>query len=258
MADRKDWQNPHLDGEPFLFPGNEIGVVLIHGYTATPAEMRRVGGYLAERGLTVLGPRLPGHGTTPADLAACRWQDWVGEVEAAYDTLRGRCRKVFVGGESLGGLLTLNLGATHPDVDGLIAFAPALYASNPLARFAGALQWLVKYLPKGYDPDGPQTVVDRRWQGYTVDVVPAVAELWRLQQRVIGLLPEIKAPLLIYQGQLDETIKPEGAQVVYDRVGSTDKELTWMARSTHCVALDVDWEASAEGTYRFIQRLAAG
>ena len=29
--------NPHLEGEPFFWPGGPDGVLLVHGYTATTA-----------------------------------------------------------------------------------------------------------------------------------------------------------------------------------------------------------------------------
>lgn len=55
-------------GEPFAFAGGPIGVLLVHGFTGAPQEMRGLGRFLAENGMTVLGIRLPGHGTRPEDL----------------------------------------------------------------------------------------------------------------------------------------------------------------------------------------------
>ena len=46
------------DPSPFVLPGGPVGVLLIHGFAASPGEMRRVGFDLHERGLTVVAPLL--------------------------------------------------------------------------------------------------------------------------------------------------------------------------------------------------------
>ena len=79
--------NPHLEGDPFFWEGGPTGILLVHGFTATPAEVRLLAKILHERGFTVAGPLLPGHGTKPEDLNRVRWQDWVEEGEKAYRQL---------------------------------------------------------------------------------------------------------------------------------------------------------------------------
>src|SRR4030065_1391532 len=74
--------------EPFLFLGDEIGILLVHGFTGTPKEMRTMGEFFADQGKTVLGIRLPGHATQPEDMRGKRWQDWVQAGEDGYDLLR--------------------------------------------------------------------------------------------------------------------------------------------------------------------------
>src|SRR5687767_7503545 len=104
-----------LDPSPFEWVGGQVGVLLIHGFTASPTQLRLVGTDLHQRGLTVSAPLLPGHGTTLADLSKQHWQDWVRHVELALTDLKSRCSAVFVAGISLGSLLTLYLAAEHPD-----------------------------------------------------------------------------------------------------------------------------------------------
>lgn len=248
------FQNPGLDASPFFLEGGPVGVLLIHGYTATPVEMRLIADYLHQRGYTVSGPRLPGHGTVIEDLHTCRWQDWAAQVEKAYADLRTRCHKVFVSGESLGGLLALYLGAQHPETAGVIVYAPALRPRSRLVRLAPFLKFLVKTRPKNRARRA-RSIVDERWQGYNVDSVPAGAQVLFLRQVVQRRLPQVKSPLLIFQGLLDQTLLPEGAQEVYDRAGSTHKALVWLAKSSHCVALDVEWETAAQQTAAFITGL---
>ena len=132
-------RNPQLDGDSFFWQAGPTGVLLVHGYTATTAEVRLLGKYLHERGYTVAGPLLPGHGTTPEDMNRCRWQDWMGAVEQAYRQIAPKCERVFIGGESMGAVLALCAASEHPEAVGLLLYAPALLV--PASRM-----WLVRFL----------------------------------------------------------------------------------------------------------------
>ncbi len=101
---------PLLPGaEPLAVDGGPIGAVVLHGFTGTPQAVRDWGLALADAGLTVTVPRLPGHGTRWQDMARTRWTDWYGEAERAFDELRRCCAEVFVCGLSMGGTLALRL-----------------------------------------------------------------------------------------------------------------------------------------------------
>ena len=62
----------------------------MHGFTATPWEVRPFAEALAESGYVALGVRLPGHGTRPEDLARRRYEEWLAAVEEGYGLLAGR------------------------------------------------------------------------------------------------------------------------------------------------------------------------
>ena len=253
MADSSLLVNPEQDGSTFFWQAGNVGVLLIHGYTATTVEVRLLGRYLHERDYTVLGPLLPGHGTTPAEMNRCRWQDWAAAVETAYQRLSEGCGRVFVAGESMGGLLALYLAAEHPEIAGVMTYAPALrvpswwqpWLTKLLAPF-------VPTLPKGR---GGETVADERWQGYRVDPIPAACQLFRLQRVVRTRLSQLEQPLLVVQGRLDQTVDSGVPQFLMDNVRSQHKEAHWMAQSTHCVLLDQEWEDIAALTERFIRNV---
>ena len=80
--------------EEFFFQGGKQGIVLVHGYTGAPGEMRLLGEYLHQQGLTVLGVRLAGHGTTPQDLNETKWQDWYKAVSDGVYRLQAGCDRV--------------------------------------------------------------------------------------------------------------------------------------------------------------------
>lgn len=247
-------QNPHLAGEAFDLPGSgQNGVLLFHGFTATCAEVVRLGQILNRLGYTAVGPLIPGHGTQPEDLNRTCWQDWAEAAEVAYSDLSRRCKRVFVGGESNGALLALYLASKHPEISGVLAYAPALRPRiTPLqvlqlhlaAPFIGSL-------PKG-DLNGNTT-----WQGYMVNPLKGVLQLRLFVKVVRARLHLIKQPLLIVQGRKDATVHPSGAQEVYDRVKSTVKELHWMENSGHCVLLEGEQHLVHRLTMDFLFKVKA-
>jgi len=249
--------NPHLEGDSFFWEGGPDGVLLLHGFTATTAEVRPLARFLYGRAYTVAGPLLPGHGTQPADLNRVAWRDWTRAAEEAYRGLAARCRRVIIGGESMGGLLTLYLGSEHSEAAALLCYAPALRIPvtvfDRLKLHLGS--WFVPYVASA---PGPRTEADDLWQGYPVKPLRGVLQLLRLQAEVRSRLAGITQPLLVVQGRLDRTIEPEGAQTLHDSVRSARKELHWMANSSHCVILDGEREPIFELTGRFLDRTLSG
>src|SRR4051812_28032023 len=88
-------RHPGLPGaESFFLPGGPTGVLLLHGFTSSPAEVRPLGDFLAAQGYTVYSPLLAGHGTAPEDLRGTTWRDWVASAEAGEEVLRdAHCKR---------------------------------------------------------------------------------------------------------------------------------------------------------------------
>ncbi len=248
--DKTHLVNPQLEGDPFLLEAGDTGVLLLHGLTATPAEVRRLGRNLHRAGFTVSGPLLPGHGETPAALNRVRWQDWFQTAEHAYAELAARCKRVFVGGESTGALLALLLAARHPEAAGVLAYAPALDLNAPRWQklLLPLMALFVPSIPKG-DLDGNTT-----WQGYRVNPLKGVYQLSRLQAAVRRELPQVTQPLLVVQGRRDQTIDQRSAERVYLGVKSTDKALIYMEKSGHCVLLDDELPQVTLQTLNFLYK----
>jgi carboxylesterase len=246
--------NPHLEGDPFFLEGSgQTGVLLIHGLTATTTEVRRLGRSLNRAGFSVSAPLLPGHGETPAALNRTRWQDWYDATQQAYQNLAGRCARVVVGGESTGGLLALLLAARNPQIDGVLAYAPALLL--PLSR----LQVLTLNLFAPFVPSLPKKHIleDKTWQGYKVNPLKGILQLRKLQKVVREELGNIQQPLLLLQGRMDKTIDLRSAEAVYNAVGSTVKELHWLEKSDHCLLLDCEVHEATRLTMSFLYKVQA-
>jgi carboxylesterase len=146
----------------------------------------------------------------------------------------------------MGGLLTLWLGANHPEIAGLLVFAPALNIPN---LWQTNLVWpFVKFMyKKNIDLSSP-------WQGFNVVPFRAASQLYQFQQKMRRLLPKINNPISIFQGKLDTTINPISAVETLEHVSSTDKELVWLEESTHCILLDKQMDIVQGICLEFIQK----
>lgn len=244
--------NVMAGAEPFFFEGNEVGCLVCHGFTGSTQSMRFLGKYLAdEGGLTVVGPRLKGHGTSVEDMARSSAEDWIRSVEAGLQTLQEKCSKIFITGLSMGGTLTLYMAAMHPDViRGAIPINGAVFANNPdLAGLAFMAAAPATVPGVGGDIKKPGVTE----LAYADVPVPAIRQLYALMSVTRELLPRVKCPLLVIQSRDDHIVVPDNAPFIIENAGAEDKQLLWLENSYHVATLDHDQELIARETLKFIQ-----
>ena len=238
--------------EPFFFEGGDIGCLVCHGFTGTTQSMRFLGEFLSnEGGLTVVGPRLKGHGTSVADMARSSAEDWIRSVEAGLQTLRERCSQIFMTGLSMGGTLTLYMAAMHPDViRGAVPVNGAVFVNNPdLAglAFMAAAPAAVPGVGGGIKKPGVTELA------YEDVPVPAIRQIYALMSVTRELLPRVNCPTLVIQSRDDHVVVPDNAPFIIENIGAEDKRLLWLDNSYHVATLDHDKELIAAETLKFIQ-----
>ncbi|MFE0133426.1 alpha/beta hydrolase [Streptomyces sp. NPDC059037] len=246
---------PVLPGaEPYRHEGGEIGVLLCHGFTGSPQSLRPWAEYLAQQGLTVSLPLLPGHGTRWEDLQITGWQDWYAEVERELTGLLERCAEVFVFGLSMGGALALRLAAKHGDaVRGIVVVNPGNKVHGLAARALPVARHLVR-TTKGIASDIAKEGSDE--VGYDRVPLHAAHSLRRFFQQVDGELPQVTQPLLLLHSPQDHVVPPVDSARILSRVSSTDVTEILLEQSYHVATLDHDADRIFEESLAFIGRLA--
>lgn len=205
------------DNLPFLLhpPAAKVATLMVHGFTGTPWEMRPLAEEFAANGIATLAVRLPGHGTSPQDLARCRWEDWYQAVREGYLLLDSKFEAIYGIGMSTGCLLLLLLARAHP-LRGLVLFSPYLRTLHWLAPYAGWLRWIIPYHLKPGADHGDEHYYSRR-------PVAGVHQINRLLRRVYRELPTIDCPVLAFNGEGDEIVNIASGRQLVDSLGSSVK-----------------------------------
>ncbi len=235
--------------EPFYMRGNAVGCLLLHGFTATPNEVRELGGYLGRQGYTVLGPRLAHHASKPGDMRRSRYHDWYLSALDGWYLLNDHCDHIVVAGMSMGGSTALLLAARQP-VAGVVAMsAPVQMPSDPRLRIVRYYGRVRPFLPKPWWNEG------QRASRYPVTPTVALHELREYLQVVEAALPEVRAPALLMHSRTDYTVTPDNAERIYAFLGSEQKELVWFEDAAHVMTEDPQHEQAVfERVAAFVAR----
>jgi carboxylesterase len=240
--------------EAFSFDGGPIGVLLVHGFTGSPASLRPWGEYLAANGLTVSCPRLPGHGTRWQEMNRTTWQDWLGEIERGFEDLRRRTEHIFVMGLSMGGTLTLRIAETHPDqIAGIVLVNPSILSENRMMRAVPLVKHLVpsvKSIANDIRKEGADEIAYRRTP---LRAVSSLTQLWRLTLADLG---KVTVPVLYYRSAVDHVVEASNAQAIQSRLGSRDVREVVLPDSFHVATLDHDAQTIFEGSLDFVRQHA--
>ncbi len=256
---------PVLPGaEPWSSSGtgerSRIGILLVHGFTGSPASLRPLSEMLARRGFTVELVRLPGHGTHFRDLMRTRYQDWRGEVERALAELKTRTERVVPLGLSMGGSLVLDVVSQDPSrVAGAGTInAPVLDRTGIVMKLAPILEYLLPLVPGRAAGLIRNDIAKPGMDELAYDWVPAKAgnSLVREFPRLRGQLPKVTCPMFVSYSRADHSVPPENSMAILRSLGSTDITELPLERSYHVATLDYDL-ALIEGRFTaFADRVA--
>ena len=241
--------------EAFTSEGGRVGVLLVHGFTGSPASLRPWGEYLAANGLTVSCPRLPGHGTRWQDLNLTRWQDWYAEIDRAFGELRRRVDEVFVMGLSMGGTLTLRLAEQRADeITGLVLVNPSILTENRAFRLIPLLKHVLPSI-KGISNDIKKPGVDEVAYKHTpLRAAASLGELWKVTLPDLG---KVTMPVLFYRSSEDHIVEAANAHEIQSRLGTSDVREVVLHDSYHVATLDNDAPAIFSGSTDFVRGLLA-
>ncbi|MED4405572.1 alpha/beta fold hydrolase [Heyndrickxia coagulans] len=245
-----DENYPVLPGaDSFFIKGNEIGILISHGFNGTPQSVRFLGRAMASDGFTVCAPRLKGHGTHYLDMERCTYKDWIDSLEEGYQLLRRHCRDIFVIGQSMGGTLALHLAEKHPDIRGMVCINAAIQS----------IPELEKCLAKGrYIQEGPPDIKAAGVHEIAYEKVPAasIRELLSVMRETRENLSAIHCPALFFQSTEDHVVPPENTDYIAAHILASRKKIIPLRNSYHVATMDHEKEWIAAQCSSFVQEIA--
>ncbi|MFA6183718.1 MAG: alpha/beta fold hydrolase [Parcubacteria group bacterium] len=248
----------HLINKSFYFKGtNRKAVLLLHGWSATPYEVRRLGKYLNEAGYTVYGPTLTGHGTSPEDLENVKYETWLNDTDNFIKKLKDGYEKVYVGGTSMGATLALCAAKNHPDIAGLILMAmPYKVRYERTGTWAlNFLKIFKKYRKKIYPPTFGSRRTITRLISYQEYPISSVLELAKLIKKSRECLAEVTQPCFIMQSSTDHIVTKSSMKNIYKKIGSQEKKKKYIRKSYHTFISDIKNENVFEEILKFIESI---
>lgn len=253
--------------------GGDHAVLLLHGLSSSPLEMRYLARFLQGEGFTVNVPMLDGYS---AGMTQDVMERWVDAAVAEYDKLAAEYPRVSVCGLSIGAALALALARQRPSIQALVLLSLTLSYDGwaiPWYRFLldlayyTPLRHLWRYresAPYGLRNEALRSKVERAMKRGDISEVgpatislPALHEAQRLARSVRGQLSFIKNDCLIIHAIDDETSNPRNAQFVAQQIGTPFLRTIWLDDSYHMITSDNERETVARGTAVFLRESEA-
>jgi carboxylesterase len=228
-----------------------VGVLLVHGFTGSPASMRPWGEFVHSKGYSVRVPLLPGHGTHPEHLNKVKWQEWPAKVEFELSELRKSCDVIFLVGLSMGGGTVLNVAASHNEaVKGLILVNPMIHVKGVPVELAFFLSRLQKMRTSVGDDIKRPGVTE--W-GYDALPTRGVYQLLKMLRITRRNLPKITIPVQLFHSVEDHTLPVTNTEIILSEIGSINKSRIELVNSYHVATMDYDQELIFQNSLTFIE-----
>lgn len=222
-------------------------------------EFQFLAEYLSQRDIAVQTLLYPGHGSSQA-MPRSTWQEWADHSLAMIRSLRQHFSCLTLIGFSTGAPLALYLALLQP-VQRLILLSPFIRLRRlpaliwPTETYLNTLGRLISHVPR-------RQLQIRDLQMLSLSRSAPFSRTFRLEvvrsvlALIAGLEPrldQIRVPTLIVQPRRDVVVDPEGAEMLYRRLGSETKHLIWLDKSYHNLLLDLERDYCFELVGDFVQ-----
>lgn len=246
-------------------------ILLFHGLTGSPFEMKKYAKHLHQCGFDVYCYCLPGHGDSLPPIYSVTWQDWISFSQHKYTELRQKYDDFFLSGLCLGAVIALNLAENNPDVTGVVSLSTTLFLDgwtipwyNIFMPFA--LKTIVRYyytFPER-EPYGIKNLTVRKKiaslmskNTVAMDNYPlsCIYELLKLSKKTRKHIKEITCPVLLIHSLEDDLTSVKSAKFVYDNISSGNKEYVELNDSYHLILYDNEKEFVFNKSFEFMDKL---
>ena len=247
-------------------------VLLFHGMTGSPYEMKKMGKALFDADFDVFCYCLPGHGTSPINIKTVRWQDWYDDSVLHYKELTQKYDEVYLGGLCLGAVLAIAIAQEYQNVRGIVSLSTTLFLDG------WTIPWYNFFMPIGVhtilryyysfperEPYGLKNETLRRKiaalqkrNTEALDNYPmsCIYELLKFSKQTQKNIAKVTAPILLMHAKEDDLTSTKSAEFVYRNISSKTKNYIKLKNSYHLIVMDYERDYVFEKSIEFFNSLS--
>ena len=247
-------------------------VLLFHGMTGSPYEMKKMGKALFDADFDVFCYCLPGHGTSPINIKTVRWQDWYDDSVLHYKELTQKYDEVYLGGLCLGAVLAIAIAQEYQNVRGIVSLSTTLFLDG------WTIPWYNFFMPIGVhtilryyysfperEPYGLKNETLRRKiaalqkrNTEALDNYPmsCIYELLKFSKQTQKNIAKVTAPILLMHAKEDDLTSTRSAKFVYRNISSKTKNYIKLENSYHLIVMDYERDYVFEKSIEFFNSLS--
>ena len=247
-------------------------VLLFHGMTGSPYEMKKMGKALFDADFDVFCYCLPGHGTSPINIKTVRWQDWYDDAVLHYKELTQKYDEVYLGGRCLGAVLAIAIAQEYQNVRGIVSLSTTLFLDG------WTIPWYNFFMPIGVhtilryyysfperEPYGLKNETLRRKiaalqkrNTEALDNYPmsCIYELLKFSKQTQKNIAKVTAPILLMHAKEDDLTSTKSAEFVYRNISSKTKNYIKLENSYHLIVMDYERDYVFEKSIEFFNSLS--
>ena len=239
--------------ENIYLQAGKTAVLLLHSFTSNAKEMRNLATAFHGAGYTSYAPNLAGHGTSPEQLFASSMDEvWQGAKNAFEFLIEEGYNDIFVVGQSLGGVLGIQLANQYKECQAL-----CIISSPVIERPIEGLENRVAHFSKRYFLNTGKS--EEELQAFLGQHFPRPAEkLIALQQFIVGSgnqLSKLLQPIFLAKGALDDMVFQQSIDLIEQSVQSKKIVKKLYRNSGHLITLGKEREEIAGDLLAFFESL---
>lgn len=242
----------------FIDNKSKTGILMLHGFTSTPEQLREAVHFACKYGFNVSVPLIAGHGTCPDDLMKSSAEDWKKSAKDAYLQLKKISEKVFIIGNSFGSNLAFWLAKEfNNEPAGIVSIATPIYLRyHPLILLRLYTYGLLKkYYHKPIKPFKMDEIQPEDVVVYPVIPTKSLRDFFNfIKKETIPNLNKVRTPIFICHSSKDMLVHPKSARHIFENIGSAVKEMYWFDSCEHVITHHQRIGDLFEKIYEFIKK----
>jgi len=233
-------------------------IILVHGMGGYSGRFFEMGPYLAKAGFQIYAIDQKGHGENPSTKGYIdNFKLYTADLRSLVELAKSQNseKKIFIFGESMGGLITLDFSIHHQKlINGIILMSPAVKDKLPMTISKKANIFISSIFKPmtSYSSDFDagmftrDTVMAKRIDSDPLEVRNFTAKFYQAILKTmlyVNLMPwRIRLPVFMILAGKDCMVSAEAGETYFKKIRSKDKQLKWYPEMFHALYVDKDRE----------------